>query len=32
MRIAQKKGMNKADAGYWREKGWTGEKRPWKQK
>ncbi len=32
MRIAQKKGMNKADAGYWREKGWTGKKRPWKQK
>lgn len=30
MRIAQKKGFNKADADYWREKGWTGTKRPWK--
>lgn len=31
MRIAQKNGMNKADADYWRKKGWTGKKRPWKQ-
>lgn len=31
MRIAQKKGLNRADAGYWRQKGWTGKKRPWKQ-
>lgn len=30
MRIAQKNGWNKADADYWREKGWTGKKRPWK--
>ncbi len=30
MRIAQKNGFNKADADYWREKGWTGKKRPWK--
>lgn len=30
MRIAQKNGFNKADADYWKEKGWTGKKRPWK--
>ncbi|MCI9078028.1 MAG: NAD(P)H-dependent oxidoreductase [Lachnospiraceae bacterium] len=30
MRIAQKNGFNKADADYWRKKGWTGKKRPWK--
>lgn len=29
MRIAQKNGWNKADADYWKEKGWTGKKRPW---
>ncbi len=28
MRIAQKNGFNKADADYWKEKGWTGKKRP----
>lgn len=26
----QKRGWNEADADYWREKGWTGKKRPWK--
>lgn len=31
MRIAQKNGFNKADEDYWRKKGWTGKKRPWKQ-
>lgn len=30
MRQAQKRGWNQADANYWREKGWTGKKRPWK--
>lgn len=30
MRIVQKNGFNKADADYWREKGWTGKRRPWK--
>lgn len=27
----QKRGFNEADANYWREKGWTKKKRPWKQ-
>lgn len=31
MRIVQKNGWNKADSDYWREKGWTGKKRPWKK-
>jgi len=26
----QKNGWNEADASYWKEKGWTEEKRPWK--
>lgn len=30
MRQMQKHGWNEADASYWREKGWTGNKRPWK--
>lgn len=30
MRQAQKRGWNEADAAYWRAKGWTGRKRPWK--
>lgn len=31
MRIMQKRGFNEADAKYWKEKGWTGKKRPWKK-
>ncbi|MCM1055512.1 MAG: NAD(P)H-dependent oxidoreductase [Bacteroides sp.] len=31
MRIAQKHGWNEADMNYWREKGWTEKKRPWKK-
>lgn len=30
MRMAQKSGWNKVDSTYWKEKGWTGKKRPWK--
>lgn len=30
MRLAQKKGFTPQDAEYWREKGWTSKKRPWK--
>lgn len=30
MRIMQKHGWNEADMNYWREKGWTEKKRPWK--
>ena len=30
MRLLQKNGWNKADMDYWKEKGWTGSKRPWK--
>ncbi len=30
MRIANKKGWNKADSEYWKAKGWTEKKRPWK--
>lgn len=30
MRIMQKHGWNEADVKYWKEKGWTGKKRPWK--
>lgn len=32
MRIMQKRGFNEADAKYWKEKGWTGKKRPWKDR
>lgn len=31
MHLVQKKGWNEADAVYWKEKGWTGAKRPWKE-
>ncbi len=31
MRMMQKNGFNKADMDYWREKGWTEKKRPWKK-
>lgn len=30
MRQMQKRGWNEADMSYWRDKGWTGKKRPWK--
>lgn len=30
MRMMQKKGWNEADMIYWKEKGWCGSKRPWK--
>lgn len=30
MGTVQKHGWNKADAEYWKEKGWTGKTRPWK--
>ncbi|MDE7171187.1 MAG: NAD(P)H-dependent oxidoreductase [Oscillospiraceae bacterium] len=30
MRQMQKRGWNEADAAYWRNKGWTEKKRPWK--
>lgn len=30
MRQMQKHGWNKADADYWKDKGWTEKKRPWK--
>lgn len=30
IRLVQKSGWNEADANYWKEKGWTGKKRPWK--
>ena len=32
MRQMQKSGWNEADVAYWREKGWTGKSRPWKEK
>lgn len=31
MRIMQKNGFNEADSAYWKEKGWTEDKRPWKK-
>ncbi len=31
MRMVQKGGWNEADSVYWKEKGWTGKKRPWKE-
>jgi len=31
MRMLQKNGWNEADVSYWKEKGWTGKKRPWKR-
>lgn len=30
MHLMQKNGFNKRDADYWKQKGWTGKKRPWK--
>ena len=30
MSMMQRNGFNEADAGYWKEKGWTSGKRPWK--
>lgn len=30
MRLVQIKGWNAADMDYWKEKGWTGKRRPWK--
>jgi len=30
MSLMQRNGWNKADEEYWKEKGWTGSKRPWK--
>lgn len=30
MSLMQRNGWNKADEEYWKEKGWTGKKRPWK--
>ena len=30
MRQVQKRGWNEADMDYWRDKGWTEKKRPWK--
>jgi hypothetical protein len=30
MSLLQKNGWNKADVDYWKEKGWTEGKRPWK--
>lgn len=30
MHLMQRKGFNEKDAKYWKEKGWTGRKRPWR--
>ena len=30
MRMLQKNGWNEADVNYWKQQGWTGKKRPWK--
>lgn len=30
MRLVQRSGWNEADVKYWKEKGWTEKKRPWK--
>ena len=32
MRMIQKSGWNPADVEYWKEKGWTGKVRPWKNR
>lgn len=32
MRLVHRHGWNRADADYWRDKGWTGNKRPWRNK
>ena len=31
MSIAQRNGFNEADANYWKEKGWTNGKKPWRK-
>ena len=31
MHFVQQKGWNEADATYWKQQGWTGSKRPWKE-
>lgn len=31
IRLIQKSGWNEADVNYWKEKGWSGTKRPWKK-
>ena len=31
MHLMQRNGWNEADTRYWKEKGWTGKERPWKQ-
>ena len=31
MRLLQKRGWNDTDVAYWKEKGWTGKKRPWRE-
>lgn len=31
MRLIQKNGFNPRDVEYWKSKGWTDRKRPWKQ-
>ncbi len=31
MRMLQRMGWNEADVNYWRERGWTEKKRPWKK-
>ena len=32
MHLLERKGWNEADVNYWKEKGWTGKARPWKNK
>jgi len=32
MHLAQRNGMLEVDSTYWKERGWTGKKRPWMQK
>ncbi len=32
MRMAQKSGWNEVDAVYWKEQGWTGKERPWRNR
>ncbi len=32
MHILQRNGFNPRDVNYWKQKGWTGSKRPWKDK
>ena len=30
MHLMQRNGFNKRDVDYWKQKGWSGKKRPWK--